>query len=276
MIAAEVTQGDVSRTIKIKRAVILAAGGAPHDMVQRKTQMPHVANFEHYSMSPEANTGDTLSAAQNIGAQKGKDNLNPAFWTPVSRLKIQKGGTVAFPHLFLDRAKPGVIAVTDKGERFVNESASYHDFVSGMLEAIQVDAKRFYLICDHRFIRRYGLGAVRPFPGRITPFIQNGYLTRAATPEALAEAIDIPVANFKDTLLRYNADAKLGKDIAFGKGSTAYNRYPGDPEQEPNPCLRAITDGPFYALRIHSGDIGTATEILTDYTVTLARLKFGN
>ena len=69
-----------------------------------------------------------------------------------------------------------------------------------------------------------------------------------------------------DTLARYNADAARGTDSAFGKGGTDYNRYLGDPENQPNPCLRPIEQGPFYALSIYPGDIGTSIGLETDAT----------
>ena len=190
--------------------------------------------------------------------------MNPAFWAPISRLRRADGSVASFPHLFLDRAKPGLIAVDADGARFVNESASYHDFVSAMLERLARGKTRFWLIADHRFLRAYGLGAVRPFPGRIGPFVRNGYVTKAASREALARRLGIRAASLIATLERHDHGARAGADNEFGKGSTAYNRYLGDPENLPNPCLRPITVAPFYALEVFPGDIGTSTGILTD------------
>ena len=60
------------------------------------------------------------------------DHASPAFWTPVSETRWLEGGRGAFPHLALDRSKPGLIAVNAAGRRFVDEAVSYHDFVLGM------------------------------------------------------------------------------------------------------------------------------------------------
>ncbi len=260
-----IRRGEVTHRIVTRHGVILASGGFPQNSAMRSAVMSHATEGEaHYSMSPEGNTGDGLRAAEQLGARRGENNLNPAFWTPVSLLRRPGGREVPFPHLFLDRAKPGLIAVTDAGRRFVNESASYHDFVSGMLAAREAGARRFYLICDHRFIRRYGLGAVRPFPGRLGPFLRNGYVTRASDLPSLAKALDLPADRFNDTVARYNRDAALGVDTEFGKGGSEYNRYLGDPENKPNPCLRSIECGPFYGLRVYPGDIGTSIGIVTD------------
>ena len=53
------------------------------------------------------------------------------LWAPVSITTRRDGSKGLFPHLMLDRAKPGLIAVNAAGRRFVNEAASYHDFVAG-------------------------------------------------------------------------------------------------------------------------------------------------
>ena len=45
------------------------------------------------------------------------------------------GHLSVFPHIMLDRAKPGLLAVGANGNRFVNEANSYHDFVQGMLRS---------------------------------------------------------------------------------------------------------------------------------------------
>lgn len=260
-----VEQGGQTHRIATRYGVILASGGFPQSDSLRQQVMDHARNGgEHHSMSPVGNTGDGLTAAEAAGATRGQNNLNAAFWTPVSKLHRPDGTTVPFPHLFLDRAKPGLIAVTGDGQRFVNESASYHDFVSGMLRAMETGAKDFFLICDHRFIRRYGLGAVRPFPGRLSPFIRNGYVTRADSLADLGGALSLPADTFAQTVTRYNTDAATGTDTAFDKGGSAYNRYLGDPQNKPNPCLRPIDQGPFYALRIYPGDIGTSIGIVTN------------
>jgi len=53
----------------------------------------------------------------------------------------------------------------------------------------------------------------------------------------------------------------MGQDDDFGKGGTAYNRYLGDAEHQPNPCLGKLEVGPFYAVKVYAGDIGTAVGI---------------
>ncbi len=64
--------------------------------------------------------------------------------------------------------------------------------------------------------------------------------------------------------MKFNADACNGIDRAFGKGGNSYNRYMGDPQHTPNPCLAPLASGPYYAIRIHTGDLGSACGLVTD------------
>ncbi|MCR4268845.1 FAD-dependent oxidoreductase [Nitratireductor sp. ZSWI3] len=257
----KVVHGGTSRTIGAARGVVLATGGFPQNATRRAAFMPHVrAGSQHYSMSPETGTGDAIEAALAAGAVLVESNSNAAFWAPVSLLPGPDGAR-AFPHLFLDRAKPGVIAVDGTGRRFVNEALSYHDFVQAMIGAGKHSA---WLLCDHRALRRYGLGAVRPFPAPFGTHLRSGYLKRGRTPADLAMQIGVPAETLQQTLAAFNLDAARGVDQAFGKGSTAYQTYLGDPEHEPNPCLRPLTEGPFYAIEILPGDIGTSAGLRAD------------
>ena len=107
--------------------------------------------------------------AEDVNAAPDDSFSNAAAWVPVSLIARKDGSVGRFFHL-IDRAKPGVIAVTRAGRRFTNESENYHDFVCAMIEACagQNDVSA-YMICDHRTIRRYGLGAVRPSPLPLFP-----------------------------------------------------------------------------------------------------------
>jgi succinate dehydrogenase/fumarate reductase flavoprotein subunit len=247
------------RQIGARRGVVLAAGGFPQDAARRARQFDHVKKgLPHYSMSPAAGTGGGIAAAEAVGAAFVDTNANGGFWTPVSLLKNADGSVRPFPHLFLDRAKPGVIAVGHDGRRFVNEASSYHDFVQGLIGSLLDSGQRSaWLIADHRALRRYGLGAVHAFPAPVGRHLASGYLKTGRTPQELAARCGIDPAAFSATLERFNRHASSGQDPEFAKGSTTYQRYLGDGENQPNPCLRPL-EGPFYAIEIFPGDIGTS------------------
>src|SRR5690606_25906723 len=146
----------------------------------------------------------------------------------------------------MDRAKPGFLAVDQTGHRFVNEAESYHDVVLAMYER---NATNAWFICDHRFIRAYGLGLVRPLISPLRPFIRDGYLIRASTIEELANKLGVPADNLSATVASYNEAARTGVDTEFGRGSRVMNTFNGDPDVKPNPCLAPVELGPFYAVR---------------------------
>ncbi|MDH4552155.1 FAD-binding protein [Pseudomonas sp. BN607] len=215
----------------------------------------------HLSMSPPGNDGAALRLGQAVAAATGEGLAANFFWAPVSELRHASGQRERFPHLVTDRAKPGVIAVDPTGRRFVNESDSYHHFVQTMF------AKGIaccWLVCDAEAMNRYGLGLARPKPVNNQALIDAGYLYQAATPQALAQAIGVDPQVFAHTLEQFNRDAGNGIDPVFGKGGNSYNHYMGDPLHTPNPCLAPLASGPFYAIRIHTGDLGSARGLVTN------------
>jgi len=215
----------------------------------------------HLSMSPCSNDGAALRLGQAVSAAVGEGLAANFFWAPVSELRHAGGERERFPHLVTDRAKPGVIAVDPSGRRFVNESDSYHHFVQTMFAK---GIANCWLVCDAEAMNRYGLGLARPKPVKNQALIDAGYLYRAATPQALAQAIGIDPQVFATTLEQFNSDARNGIDRAFDKGGNSYNRYMGDPQHTPNPCLAPLASGPYYAIRVHTGDLGSACGLVTD------------
>jgi predicted oxidoreductase len=121
-----------------------------------------------------------------------------------------------------------------------------------------------FLICDHPTLRKYGLGCVPPFPMPLGHHLKTGYLKRGSTLAELAARAGIDPAAFEATVKDFNANAAQGIDPTFGKGSRAYNRYQGDATHGPNPCVAPIAKGPFYAIKMVIGDLGTYAGIRTD------------
>lgn len=231
------------------------AAGALADSYRPAQPAPHL------SMSPPTNDGAALRLGQAVAAAQGEGLVANFFWAPVSELRHPNGTHERFPHLVTDRAKPGVIAVGPDGRRFVNESDSYHHFVQTMFAN---GIASCWLVCDAEAMNRYGLGLARPKPVDNQALIDAGYLHRAATAQALARAIGVDPQVFLQTLEQFNTDARNGIDRAFGKGGNSYNRYMGDPQHLPNPCLAPLARGPFYAIRLHTGDLGSACGLVTN------------
>jgi succinate dehydrogenase/fumarate reductase flavoprotein subunit len=251
--------------VTARRGVVLAAGGFPHDVERRKKHFPHApTGREHFSPSPVANTGDGLRLAESVGGRVDGTIPHAAAWVPTSVTTRPDGSKGVMPH-FIDRAKPGVIAVTAKGRRFTNEGNSYHDFVQAMVKACAGEKEvSSWLICDHKALRNYGLGCVAPAPLPIARHLRSGYLKRGSTIGGLAKQLGIDAATLEATVAEFNAGARTGEDAAFGKGSKAYNRYQGDALITPNPCVAPLENGPYYAIKLVVGDIGTFAGLVTD------------
>lgn len=251
--------------IAARRGVVLACGGFPADDVLKQRYYGHVkAGHAHRSAPPPGNRGDGIRLGQQAGGVLAEDVAYAAAWVPVSLVPQPDGATLPFPH-FYERGKPGYIAVDPEGRRFTNESASYHDFVPAMVEACRGRPETMsWLLCDHRAIRRYGMGAIGPAPLPLGPHLRNGYLLSADSWPALASKIGVDARVLEDTIERFNAHASRGEDPDFGKGTDAYHRFNGDPTHRPNPCLAPLQTGPFYAMKMIPGDIGTFLGLRTD------------
>ncbi len=251
--------------VNARVGVVLACGGFPHDVARRKALFPHApTGTEHFTPSPTGNTGDGLTLAEAVGGHVDPTIPNAAAWVPTSVTVRPDGSSGVMPH-FIDRAKPGVIAVTRHGKRFTNEANSYHDFVQALVAATQGDKEIFsWEICDHATLRQYGMGCVAPFPLPIGRHLRTGYLKRGNTVEELAREIGVDPETLKATIAGFNQHARIGNDPDFGRGSKAYNRYQGDAQNLPNPCVRAIETGPFYAIKMVIGDIGTFAGLAVD------------
>ena len=249
--------------IRARLGVVLATGGFGQNAKLRAEHMPQ--GEVHRSMSPAGNTGDGLALAREAGAVMRQEGAGAAFWAPVSVLHGVDGTETVFPHLIMDRQKPGLMAVNSAGRRFVNEATSYHGFVEGMHRADEsTPSIPAWLVCDAAFLRRYGMGLVRPGGPSLTKFLAAGYLKQAPTLDGLAAAIGVPADGLLASAAQMNEAARTGVDEAFGRGASAYDRYLGDPMHTPNPCLGPIETAPFYAVQVWPGDIGTATGLDTD------------
>src|SRR5262249_22535342 len=161
--------------------------------------------------------GDGLRLAEAVGGRVDGTIPQAAAWVPASVTTRRDGSPGVMPH-FIDRAKPGVVAVTPKGKRFTNEGDSYHDFAQAMANACKGEREIFaWLLCDHKALRNYGLGCVAPAPLPIGRHLRSGYLKRGASVLELARKIGISPAALDATIAEFNATARSGEDPAFGK-----------------------------------------------------------
>ncbi|MFK7840817.1 MAG: FAD-binding protein, partial [Sphingorhabdus sp.] len=255
--------------VKARKGVILAAGGFDKNQKMREENAPLYQNAI-YSGGTSGNTGDSIIAGQAVGA--GTMNMQSTWAAPVWYVPGEVGGRLCT----MERALPGGIMVNQKGERYLNEAASYHITGQKMAqrEAEHGDASPTWFVFDADYRRKYPAGPLLPV---IPDWFQEGavqaIMKKAKTIGELAEQIGMEPAALDTTISRFNEYAAKGEDPDFHRGDAAYDKMYGDPSVTPNPCLATIDKGPFYAMPIYPGDIGTNGGLQTDASARVLNEK---
>jgi len=108
------------------------------------------------------------------------------------------------------------------------------------------------------------MGFAFPAPYPINSFIRNGYLIEAPSISALAKKLGIDPLALDKTVEEFNKGARDGKDPLFHRGGNIYDNSQGDFNHKPNPNLGPLEHGPYYAVTLHPGDVGTVLGMDTD------------
>jgi 3-oxosteroid 1-dehydrogenase len=249
--------------VRASRGIVLAGGGFPASPELRERYFPKPV--AEYTSAFEGCVGDTLRMAQEIGASLGPLGEDNSLWFPSSIATRKDGSTAVYPHIVLDRGKPGLVAVNAAGRRFVNEAVSYHEFTRAMYRSHrEVATLPAWLVCDRTFIWKYGLGMIRPLTPFLRGYVRRGYLKLAKSVEELARLIRVDAAGLAETIRAHNEFARTGVDGQFRKGENAYDRACGDPAHLPNLCIGPIQRPPFCAVVVHPTPLGTSLGLLTD------------
>ncbi|KAF1811262.1 3-ketosteroid dehydrogenase [Eremomyces bilateralis CBS 781.70] len=244
--------------VKAKKGVILAAGGFARNAKMRQKYQEAPITADWTVVPPNNDMGDAITAAIDIGAATAL--MDDSWWGPV----IVNPMTGQSNWTQYERALPYSIIVDKGGRRFTNEAQSYTTFCHDMYERNRTTpAIPAYMIVDARFRKRYILAGISP--GKLSEeTLESGFVTQADTLESLAKKLDIDAAGLLDTVKHFNTMAVAGVDEDYERGGSAYNRFFGDPAVKPNPNLGTIEKGPFSAVKIHPGDLGTKGGVLTD------------
>ena len=256
----QVTIEGTSTTVVANKAVILATGG-----FEWNTTL--VSSFLRGPMDSPAgvptNEGDGLLMAMRAGAQLA--NMGQAWWVPTVTIP----GDVAFGQqranlVNRERTLPGSIFVNRKGKRFTNEAANYNALGGAFhqMDPVGFDYPNLpcWLIFDQQYATSYG-----SFGTKAGEPIAD-WIARADTLSHLAQLIGVDPEGLGDTVTRWNATVAAGHDEDFGRGDSAYDRWSGDGDFRftKQSTLGPITTGPFYAVEIHSGTLGTSGGPRTD------------
>lgn len=242
--------------VHVRRGVMLAAGG----FARNKEWRQKYHGVPGWSSAPEGQLGQGIEVGAKVGAALGM--MDDAWW----------GATTAHPdgkdqHGFIlnERSDPWSIVVDQQGNRYLNESESYIDFGHHMLEHNkEVPCIPSWLVLDHRHTTHFLNTVFILTPGAKKKLKKAGELVEAKTLPELAEKMGVNKEVFLETIKRFNEFAREGVDRDFGRGRTKYDNYYGDPLVKPNPNLGTIEKGPFIAIKIYPGDLGTKGGLVTD------------
>lgn len=251
--------------LKASRAVIFGSGGFEQNQTLREKFLPKPTRASWSATPPGNNTGAALEAGMNIGAATAL--MDWAWWAPT----IAVPGEEKPRGVFAERAFPGAIVVNSLGQRFVNEAAPYLEFVDAMYTDNQKTGGRSvpsWVIFDAHFRFTYAMGPL--MPGQVMPDSRlrkewlNTVYWKADSLDALAMQIGVDPGGLNSTVQTINGYAQTGVDLEFGRGGNVFDRYYGDSNIKPNPCLAPLRKGPYYAMRLDAGDIGTKGGLLTN------------
>jgi succinate dehydrogenase/fumarate reductase flavoprotein subunit len=244
-------------TVRARKGVILSSGGFDRSPEMRRAYQSDAIDGS-WSLGTTADTGEVIRLAESHGADLAF--MDAAWWFPSIPLP---GGQLGV--MLAERSLPGQIIVNGHGRRFMDEAVNY--MTAGQIiigkHTAQDPHIPAWIVFDQRYRNRYLFGAGL-FPRQPLPqsWYDAGIAKKGDTITALADALAMP--ELPATVDRFNLLANAGRDDDFGRGDSAYDRYYGDPTISPNPCLGPIDKGPFYAVQVVPGDLGTCGGVRAD------------
>ena len=254
-----------------RRGVVLAAGGFERNQALREQHLPQPTDAGWTATPPGANVGDAHRAGEQVGAAMhlmGHTWGAPTLFVP----KEEK-----FRAMFVERSMPGCMVVDARGERFLNESGPYPEFQQAMFARHQATGGAIpaWIVFDATFRARYPIGPLMPASAVPDAKVRRSWwgqvVWKGETLADLAREIGVDAAGLQASAARMSEFARTGKDLDFDRGGNVFDRYYGDVNVKPNPNLAPIEKGPFYAMKLWPGDIGTKGGLLTDRDARVLR-----
>jgi 3-oxosteroid 1-dehydrogenase len=240
--------------VRAKQAVLIATGG--YGWAPDAADLEGLPDF--VDAGPPTIAGDHLNLATALGAAIVRGG-GPQFClgAVLDRRQTHPGSDrVLCRQLFDVLGMPHTLVVNRDGRRFGDES-----YYVGINEALRSwDPLRkcwtnfpCYLIFDEQYRRKYAYAGLGP-EERYLPEV-----VRADSLVDLAAALGID-PRLVSTVEDFNAEAALGRDPRFGRGSSAFvrRRY-GDQSHDPNANLGPVCEPPFYGLPLRLLGTGMCT-----------------
>ncbi|MCW2527305.1 MAG: putative Succinate dehydrogenase [Pseudonocardiales bacterium] len=251
-VAADGTTRDIEAT----RGVVLGSGGFEwnRDLVSA------FIGYELYPISPQHATGDGQLMGMEAGALLGNMHSYWGSGAMVDPSDLSAG--VPLPTFDEGRAAGGTLVVNSYGERFVNEASPYHDFAKAFGEfdstTISFRNETAWMVFDHKLRSRKAILSLRP--DEPVP----DWADSADTIAKLADKLGIDPGRLEATVTEFNRHAATGADPHFDR-----------PRGMSGSKIRALGDGPYYAVRIYPGTLGTNGGLRTDAHGQVRRARGG-
>ncbi len=240
--------------------VLVNAGGFARNQAMRDQYQPGTSVA--WTQTIPGDTGEMIQEMMRHGAAVAQMDTFVGYQTSLppgsERLDVKPGvqGMTASPHCIL---------VDQGGTRYMNEGGSYMAYCQGMLDRNKlVPAVPSWAVFDSQFISKYMLAGTMPGSSKPASWTEQGYLKKGETIEALARQISVDPEALASTVARYNGFVRNNRDEDFHRGDRAYDRWLGDFTHKPSQTLGAIERGPFYAVQVYPGDVGTYGGVVTD------------
>lgn len=256
--------------IQAREGVLINVGGFSRNEAMRKQYQPQPSSA-NWTNANLGDTGEIIQAAMKLGA--AVDCMDESWWVVTSLgpnesfpegALTPEGKPLPFMH-HLDLSLPYSIMVDQDGQRFCDEAGAYMEIGQRMYKRQAQTGKAVpaWVVMDSRQRKFYPWGTA--MPGQIPQqWLDSGYMIKADSLDELASKCSIDRKGLAATVARFNGFCQSGVDEDFGRGSRAFDRCHGDPTIKPNPNIGSIEEGPFYAVRMYPGDVGTAGGLVTD------------
>lgn len=237
--------------IKTRKGVIIATGGFEWNKELVKAFLPGEPT---HHLSPPYNEGDGLIMAMEAGAQLA--NMSDAWWYPAAQDPSIEYEGRTFNLINSPRASAHSIMVNESGNRFANEGATYKDmprkfFAYDEVTQTYPNEENTWLIFDSQLKDNHlvvTISADEPAPE---------WMNASNNLQELAGKIGVDPEGLEATVSAFNANAKKKVDPEFHRG-TLYFEGMGQGGGSPELNIGTIDQGPFYAIPIYFGTLGTS------------------
>lgn len=254
------TKGGQPWRVGARLGVLVNAGGFSLNQPMRDQYQPGTSSA--WSNATPGDTGEMISEMMRHGAAIAQMEEMVGYQTTLAPgtenddIKPSAQRMTASPHAIL---------VDRSGVRYMNEGGSYMAYCKAMLERNKtVPAVPSWAVFDSQYLRKYMLAGTMPGSRKPQRWYDEGYLNKGDTIAELAARIAIDPGTLEATVERFNRFVANNRDEDFHRGERAYDLWLGDRFHQPSQTLGAIEKGPFFAVPVLPGDVGTFGGVVTD------------